>query len=41
MHALVYTGTQQLVYRELKDGSRAFKEIHNGTCSAPKIILLI
>jgi len=28
-------------YRELKDGSRAFKEIHDGSCSAPKIILLI
>ena len=28
-------------YRELKDGAAAFKEIHKGTCSAPKIILLI
>ena len=28
-------------YRELKDGSLAFKEIHDGSCSAPKIILLI
>ena len=28
-------------YRNLKEGSSAFKEIHNGTCSAPKIILLI
>ena len=27
-------------YRELKDGSLAFKEIHNGLCTAPKIILL-
>ena len=27
-------------YRELKKGSSAFKEIHNGSCSAPKIILL-
>jgi len=27
-------------YRSLKEGSSAFKEIHNGTCSAPKIILL-
>ena len=27
-------------YRELKDGAGAFKEIHDGTCSAPKIILL-
>ena len=27
-------------YRELKDGSSAFKEIHEGSCSAPKIILL-
>jgi threonine dehydrogenase-like Zn-dependent dehydrogenase len=28
-------------YRNLKEGSSAFKEIHNGTCSSPKIILLI
>ena len=28
-------------YRNLKDGSLAFEQIHNGTCSAPKIILLI
>ncbi len=28
-------------YRNLKDGFSAFKQIHNGTCSAPKIILLI
>ena len=28
-------------YKKLKEGSSAFKEIHNGTCSAPKIILLI
>ena len=28
-------------YRKLKDGSLAFKEIHEATCSAPKIILLI
>ncbi len=28
-------------YRKLKDGSSAFKQIHDGTCSAPKIILLI
>ena len=27
-------------YRKLKDGFSAFKEIHNGTCSAPKIVLL-
>ena len=27
-------------YRELKDGAGAFKEIHDGTCSAPKIILI-
>lgn len=27
-------------YRELKNGAGAFKEIHNGTCSAPKIILV-
>ncbi len=26
-------------YRDLKKGSEAFKEIHNGTCVAPKIIL--
>ena len=28
-------------YRNLKDGFSAFKEIHNGTCVAPKIILLV
>jgi len=28
-------------YRNLKDGFGAFKEIHNGTCIAPKIILLV
>ena len=27
-------------YRELKEGSSAFKEIHNGSCVSPKIILL-
>ena len=28
-------------YRELKEGPSAFKEIHNGSCISPKIILLI
>ena len=28
-------------YRQLKDGASAFKQIHEGSCSAPKIILLI
>ena len=27
-------------YRELKDGSSAFKDIHEGSCASPKIILL-
>ena len=27
-------------FRQLKNGAEAFKQIHNGTCSAPKIILL-
>jgi len=27
-------------YRELSKGANAFKEIHDGTCSAPKIILI-
>ena len=27
-------------YRELNKGAQAFKEIHDGTCSAPKIILI-
>ena len=27
-------------YRELKNGANAFKEIHDGTCVAPKIILI-
>ena len=28
-------------YRELKDGSLAFKQIHDGSCSSPKTILLV
>tara|TARA_B100000131_G_scaffold278288_1_gene282668 strand:+ start:1080 stop:2084 length:1005 start_codon:yes stop_codon:yes gene_type:complete len=28
-------------YRDLKEGASAFKEIHDGKCTAPKIILLI
>jgi len=28
-------------YRKLKEGSTAFKEIHDGKCTSPKIILLI
>ena len=27
-------------YRKLQDGSLAFREIHNGSCTAPKIVLL-
>jgi hypothetical protein len=27
-------------FRELKEGANAFKEIHDGTCAAPKIILI-
>lgn len=27
-------------YRELKDGANAFKQIHDGTCISPKIILI-
>ena len=27
-------------YRNLKEGAQAFKQIHDGTCSAPKIVLL-
>jgi len=27
-------------YRDLKNGAKAFKEIHDGTCAAPKIVLL-
>ena len=27
-------------YRELKDGAKAFKQIHDGTCAAPKIVLI-
>jgi len=27
-------------YREMKDGPNAFKQIHDGTCIAPKIILI-
>ena len=29
-----------LDYRPLKDGAKAFKEIHSGITSSPKIILL-
>ena len=28
-------------YRELKQGSSAFEDIHNGSCAAPKIILTV
>jgi len=28
-------------YRNLKDGAKAFQDIHEGSCSAPKIVLLI
>ena len=28
-------------YRKLQDGSSAFKDIHDGSCTSPKIILLI
>ena len=28
-------------YRSLKDGAKAFQDIHDGSCSAPKIVLLI
>jgi len=28
-------------YKNLKDGASAFKQIHDGSCSAPKIILLV
>ena len=28
-------------YRKLKEGSSAFKDIHNGSCASAKIILLI
>jgi threonine dehydrogenase-like Zn-dependent dehydrogenase len=27
-------------FRELKKGAEAFKQIHDGTCVAPKIILI-
>tara|TARA_B100001250_G_C19226723_1_gene540344 strand:- start:4 stop:552 length:549 start_codon:yes stop_codon:yes gene_type:complete len=28
-------------YRKLKEGASAFKQIHEGTCESPKVILLI
>jgi len=28
-------------YRNLKDGAKAFEDIHRGSCSAPKIVLLV
>ena len=27
-------------YRELKEGAKAFEQIHNGSCIAPKIVLI-
>ena len=27
-------------YRELKEGANAFKQIHNGTCISPKVVLI-
>ena len=27
-------------FKELNKGEQAFKQIHNGTCSAPKIVLI-
>ena len=41
MKALVYTGVEELIYREEKNPKLVNKEIHNGSCAAPKIILLI
>ena len=32
--------TDWIEFRNLKDGWGAFKEIHDGTCTAPKIVLL-
>ena len=45
MKALVYTDHETLSYRDeldakAKDGANAFREIHDGTTSSPKIILL-
>ena len=36
----VLQGLYEFEYRILLDGAKAFKEIHDGTCSAPKIILI-
>ena len=53
MHALVYTDTQTIIYREeddpklingesiIKVSASAFKQIHDGLCTAPKIVLLV
>jgi hypothetical protein len=41
MQALVYTDIKTLIYREEKNPKLVNKEIHNGSCAAPKIILLI
>ena len=32
--------TDWIEFRSLKDGWGAFKEIHDGTCTAPKIVLI-
>ena len=33
-------GLGWIEYRNLKEGASAFKEIHDGACTAPKIVLL-
>jgi threonine dehydrogenase-like Zn-dependent dehydrogenase len=40
LHKKTLGSLDWIEYRELKNGANAFKEIHDGTCVAPKIILI-
>jgi hypothetical protein len=40
LHKKILGPLDWIEYRELKNGANAFKEIHDGTCVAPKIILI-
>ena len=43
MRALVYKDLGSLdwiEYKNLKGGAKAFHDIHDGSCSSPKIVLL-
>jgi threonine dehydrogenase-like Zn-dependent dehydrogenase len=40
LHKKTLGPLEWIEYRELKNGANAFKEIHDGTCVAPKIVLI-